>query len=69
MELTFKSSELDALSFLTGDAYILLNPRTAGSILDRLLEAGYLVKVAEVGPFVAYSLTPAGKAAVKRALG
>lgn len=71
MELKFRANELTALRALLGDCALLVDSRLPDqNDLYRVLRAaGYLVPVGELGPLVAYGLTPVGKEAIRRVLG
>lgn len=68
-DLKFSTSEVESLILLLDDQMLLVHPEQPDALFEKLHQAGLLVKVDELGPIGGYSLTPVGKARVKRALG
>ena len=66
---TFRESEREEMLILLGDCSLLELKRQPSDLLCRLQAAGLVEPVEEIEPLVAWGLTPAGKDAVRRALG
>ena len=69
MQLKFRESEREELVILLGDFYLLELKGQPSDLLRRLQAAGLVESVEDIEPLVAWGLTPAGKEAVRRALG
>lgn len=65
----FRESEREEMLILLGDFYLLELKRQPSDLLCRLKAAGLVEPVEDIEPLVAWGLTPAGKDAVRRALG
>lgn len=68
-DLTFNAREVASLTLLLDDQLLLVHPEYPDALFEKLHRAGLLVKVDDLGPIGAYSLTAVGKTAVQRVLG